>query len=145
MFKYFFSAQSLWQYTGLGLIRILVGAFMIYHGLEVFDQDKMNGYGKWLSDLHFSNPSIMAYLGKGTELVGGVFLALGFLTRLFLIPLIITMAVISFKMGHGKIFMDDQHPFLFILLFLVFFFTGPGRWSLDKIVFRKNEPRPMVS
>src|ERR1700730_9567507 len=145
MFRYFFSAQGLWQNTGLGLIRILVGAFMVYHGSEVFDQDKMNGYEKWLTDLHFPSPALMAYLGKGSEFVGGIFLTLGLFTRLAIIPLIITMAVICFGMGHGKIFMDDQHPFLFILLFLVFFFCGPGSWSLDKLIFKKNEPKFVVS
>jgi putative oxidoreductase len=143
--KYFFSAQGLWQDTGLGLLRIIVGALMVYHGLEVFNQDKMDGYAKWLNDLHFPAPALMAYLGKGSEFAGGVLLTLGFLTRLAIIPLIATMALICFGMGDGKFWMDDQHPFLFILLCLVFFFYGPGRFSLDKIVFKKKEPRLVVS
>ena len=143
--KYFFSAQGLYQQTGLGLIRILTGAFMAYHGWEVFDHDKMTGYQQWLTDLKFPAPALMAYLGKGSELAGGILLMLGFLTRLAIIPLITTMAIVCFGMGHGKIFMDDQHPFLFILLFLVFFFCGPGRYSLDKIIFKKNEPRLVTS
>ena len=141
MIKYFFSAQGLWQQTGLSLIRIIVGLFMTYHGLEVFMHDKMVGYEQWLHDLKFPAPALMAYLGKGSEFVGGIFLTLGLLTRVAIIPLIITMAIICFGMGHGKIWMDDQHPFLFILLFLVFFFYGPGWLSLDKIIFKKNEPR----
>ena len=143
--KYFFSTQGLYQQTGLGLIRILVGAFMIFHGWEVFDSDKMSGYSKWLTDLHFPAPVLMTYLGKGSEFVGGVLLTLGLLTRLAIIPIILTMATICFGMGKGKIFMDDQHPFLFILLCLVFFFCGPGRYSLDKIIFKKKEPRLVVS
>jgi putative oxidoreductase len=143
--KYFFSAQGMGQQTGLGLIRILTGLFMVYHGWEVFSADKMTGYQQWLTDLKFPSPALMAYLGKGSELVGGILLTLGLLTRLAVIPLIGTMAVICFGMGHGKIFMDDQHPFLFILLFLVFFFCGPGRYSLDKILFRKKEPRLQIS
>ena len=143
--KYFFSAQGMGQQTGLGLVRILVGAFMIYHGWEVFEQDKMAGYQQWLTDLKFPAPATMAYLGKGSEFVGGVFLALGLLTRLAIIPLIATMAVICFGMGKGRIFMDEQHPFLFILLFLVFFFCGPGRYSLDKLIFKNREPRLVIS
>ena len=117
----FFSSQGFWEQTGLSLIRILVGIFMVYHGWEVFRDDKMLGYQQWLTDLKFPSPAFMAYLGKGSEFVGGVLLTLGFLTRLAVIPLIITMAIICFGIGHGKIFMNDQHPFLFILLFLVFF------------------------
>ena len=118
---------------------------MVFHGWEVFDSDKMNGYSKWLSDLHFPAPVLMAYLGKGSEFAGGVFLTLGLLTRLAIIPIIATMCIICFGMGKGKIFMDDQHPFLFILLCLVFFFCGPGRYSLDKIIFRKKDPKLVVS
>jgi uncharacterized membrane protein YphA (DoxX/SURF4 family) len=141
----FFSSQGFWEQTGLSLIRIIVGVFMVYHGWEVFIDDKMLGYQQWLTDLKFPSPAFMAYLGKGSEFVGGVLLTLGFLTRLSVIPLIITMAVICFGIGHGKIFMDDQHPFLFILLFLVFFFYGPGWLSVDKIIFKRREPRLVVS
>src|SRR5688572_13823578 len=122
--KYFFSAQGMWQHTGLGLIRIIAGALMTYHGWEVFMEDKMNGYVQWLTDLHFPAPALMAYLGKGSEFAGGVFLTLGLLTRLAVIPLIITMAIICFGMSNGKFWMEDQHPFLFILLCFVFFFYG---------------------
>ena len=138
MLKRFFSPLPIWQETGLTLIRLVVGSFMIYHGFEVFDKQKMVDYTKWLSDLHFPSPLVMAYLGKGAELVAGIFLFLGFLTRLAIIPLAVTMLVICFGMGHGKIFMDDQHPFLFVLLFLVIFFTGPGKFSLDYIFFSKR-------
>jgi putative oxidoreductase len=40
--------------------------------------------------------------------------------------------------GAGKFYYEDQHPFIFALLALVFFFTGPVQWSLDKIVFNKK-------
>jgi len=143
--KYFFSAQGIGPETGIGIIRIVVGAFMIYHGWEVFKKDPMTGYGQWLNDLHFPAPLFMAYLGKGAELVGGIMLFLGLLTRLAVIPLVITMGVIAFGMGQGRVWADEQHPFLFILLCLVFFFFGPGRFSLDKILFKRKEPRLVVS
>jgi putative oxidoreductase len=40
-------------------------------------------------------------------------------------------------MGEGKIFTDSQHPFLFALLAAVFFFNGPGPWSLDYHFFKR--------
>jgi putative oxidoreductase len=51
-----------------------------------------------------------------------------------MLPLAITMLTVTFGMGHGKVFTDDQHPFLFVLLALAFFFTGPGKWSMDRII-----------
>jgi len=143
--KYFFSAQGIGQHTGIGIIRIIVGALMTYHGLEIFNAETMDGYVKRLSELHFPSHALLAYLGKGSELIGGVFLTLGLLTRLAIIPLIATMAIICFGMGSGRFWYEDQHPFLFILLCLVFFFYGPGRFSLDKIIFKTKEPKLVVS
>jgi putative oxidoreductase len=40
--------------------------------------------------------------------------------------------------GHGKVWYDDQNPFLFVLLGLIFIFTGPGNWSIDGLLFGKK-------
>jgi putative oxidoreductase len=135
MIKRFFSPDSLWLDSGLALIRIMVGLFMIYHGSEVFNRDMMSEYVKRLSDLHFQVPAFMAYIGKSTELITGILFVLGLFTRMAAVALIITMCIIAFGMGEGRIFMEEQHPFLFALLALVFFFTGAGRWSFDRILF----------
>jgi uncharacterized membrane protein YphA (DoxX/SURF4 family) len=134
MIKSLLTSKSIWE-NGLSLIRILTGIMIAYHGIETFDAEKMQNYTKWLTDLHFPSPQLMAYLGKGTEFFGGILLALGLFTRLAIIPLSMTMLAIPFFMGQGKIFMEDQHPFLFVLLFLVFFFNGAGKWSLDYRLF----------
>ena len=134
----FISANPLWFNGGLALIRIVTGSLMIYHGVEVFDADKIKGYEQWLYDLKFPSPLVMAYLGKGGELVCGVLLVLGLFTRFAALLLAIIMTTVCFGMGNGKLFTDDQHPFLFVLLSLLFFFTGPGKWSLDKVLFTKK-------
>jgi uncharacterized membrane protein YphA (DoxX/SURF4 family) len=134
MMKKLFSFQSLWLNNGLLLIRLITGAFMIFHGWEVFSADKMKGYIQWLTDLHFPVPAFMAYTGKTIELISGISLVAGLFTRFMMLPLAITMATVTFGMGHGKVFTDDQHPFLFVLLALAFFFTGPGKWSMDRII-----------
>jgi uncharacterized membrane protein YphA (DoxX/SURF4 family) len=127
--------KPIWFNGGLALIRVITGLFMAWHGWEVFDGNKMQEYTKWLTDLSFPSPSFMAYAGKVSELLSGVLLVLGLLTRLAVIPLAVTMTLICFGMGHGRIFTEDQHPFLFVLLAGVFFFAGPGKWSLDRLLF----------
>ena len=138
MIKRFFSADSIWQHEGLVLIRVAVGVFMMYHGWEVFDKDKMSEYAKWLAEMKFTSPVLMAYLGKGSELLSGLFITIGLFTRIAIIPLMVTMLIICFGLGKGRIFMEDQHPFLFILLSLVFFFTGAGKWSADYLLFSRT-------
>jgi putative oxidoreductase len=142
MLKHFFSWKPLWQEAGLTFIRILVGAFMIYHGSEVFSKELMDGYVKWLTDIKFPSPVLLSYLGKGIEFAAGIFFTVGLFTRLAIIPLIITMLIIAFGMGKGKIFYEDQHPFNFVLLFLVTFFAGPGKFSLDYYLFGKKKDQP---
>lgn len=136
----FLSPYAFWQDGALAVARMTVGLFMIYHGWEIFDTAKMNEYGRWMTDLHFPRPSTMAYLGKGAELVSGVLLFLGLATRLAAVVLAVTMAAIAFTMGKGRVFMEDQHPFLFVVLAFLFFFTGPGKWSLDRVLFGAQRP-----
>lgn len=140
MVKRLLSPHGLWYHEGLALVRITTGILMIYHGYEVFMGDKMDGYQQWLTDLKFPSPAFMAYLGKGAELVGGILLTFGLFTRFAAILLAITMAVVCFGMGDGKFLTNDQHPFLFVLISLLFFFTGAGKYSLDYLFFNNTNP-----
>src|SRR5882724_3735623 len=128
--KNFFSPSPIWQQSGLGLIRIIIGGFLIYHGWEVFDADKMREYASWDSFKNSSSGLFMVYMGKISELLGGIMLALGCFTRLACIIVIVTMSYIAFSLGHGKIWYEDQYPFLFVMLGFVFIFSGPGKWSV---------------
>jgi len=126
-----------WQASGLAIIRIVTGLFMVYHGWEVFDVETMKGYTTWDQFKNHSNPSLMVYTGKIAELIAGLLLAFGFLTRIAAIVIAGTMLYVSLFVGHGKIWYEDQHPFLFVLLGLVFFFTGSIKWGLDNVLFKK--------
>ena len=131
----FFSSSPLGQTIGLTLIRCVLGAFLIYHGCEIFSESKINGYLEW-DVFKGSNGKLLVMTGKASELIAGIFLVLGFLTRVASILIIATMIYITFFLGHGKIWYEDQYPFLFILLALVFFFTGAGRVSLDNLLLK---------
>jgi len=127
----FFSAAPLMQPQGLALVRIIVGLFMIYHGIEVFNKETMAGYSTWKQFSNTSFALVLVYIGKSAELLAGILLTIGLFTRIASLVLIVTMLYIAFFVGNGKVWYEDQHPFLFALLGLVFIFTGPGKWSLD--------------
>ena len=134
----FFSPSPIWQNNGLALVRIIIGASLIYHGSEMFDTIAMKEYFKW--DM-FNDPTfgkIWAYSGKVAELLAGILFLLGLFTRVACIIVMGTMLYISFFVGHGKIWYEDQYPFLFVLLGLIFFFTGPGAISLDRSLFKNK-------
>jgi putative oxidoreductase len=133
----FLSSSPLKLNTGLAIVRIIVGLLLLYHGLEVFNPELMNGYADW--DM-FKGPAakFIVYAGKSAELIAGIFLSLGLLTRACAIVIIGTFLYITFFVGHGRFWYEDQHPFLFALFGLLFLFSGPGAWSLDVIIFKKK-------
>jgi putative oxidoreductase len=134
----FFSPNSMMQENGIAFIRILIGIFLIYHGCEIFDAAKMREYAEWEMFKKNSNSSFMPYLGKAAELIAGFMLAIGLFTRIACLMIIGTMLYIAFIIGNGKIWYEDQYPFLFVLFALVFIFTGSGNFSIDKIIFKKK-------
>jgi putative oxidoreductase len=133
--KKLFSAQPFGMDNVLLILRIIIGFFLVIHGKEVFDAAKMDEYTKWDT---FKTSGIMAYLGKGAEFVAGVLMILGLFTRLACLITIGTFAYITFFIGNGKFWMDDQHPFMFVLFGVLFFFTGPGAASLDGVLFKRR-------
>lgn len=133
--KKIFSSEPILQTEALAFIRVVTGLLMAFHGWEVFDATKIQEYSQWDSFKQYSNPLFMAYLGKGSELVGGVLLTIGLFTRMSALLLVGTMLYISFKVGGGRFWYEDQHPFLFVLLAFLYLFVGGGRYSLDKRIF----------
>lgn len=134
----FFSSGPLWQTTGLTLVRLFVGAFLIYHGWEIFSEATINKYLQW-DQFRNSNGKLMVYSGKALELIAGILFVLGLFTRIASLIIIGVMCYIVFFLGKGNIWYDDQHPFLFVLLALVFFFTGGGRISVENLLFKKHK------
>jgi putative oxidoreductase len=138
----FFSAEPVRLSWGIALVRIITGSFLLFHGWECFDAEKMKMYTGWFVDRHYANPAAWAYAGKIAELLAGAGFILGFLTRLAALGSIAAFAGIIFLLGDkGKIFESDQHPFLFILISVLFLFTGPGALSLDGIFFKTKKRR----
>jgi uncharacterized membrane protein YphA (DoxX/SURF4 family) len=117
---------------------MVTGLLVAFHGLEVFKPEVMRGYIGWDSIKHLPAPLLMVYIGKGGELLAGLLLAAGLFTRMAALFICIDMLFICFKVAEGRFWYEDQHPFLFVLLALVFFFTGPIAFSLDQRLFKQR-------
>jgi putative oxidoreductase len=129
----FFSPAPLGGDTSLGIIRIVVGLLMVYHGKEVFQPELMKSYMEW-DQFKTADGAFRVYAGKSAELVAGISLCLGLYTRLGGLLLAGTLGFITFFVGNGRFWYEDQHPFLFALFGILFVFMGPGRFSLDAII-----------
>jgi uncharacterized membrane protein YphA (DoxX/SURF4 family) len=97
----------------------------------------MMEYASWDLFKNTFSPSFLVYTGKSAELVAGFLLFVGLATRVAAIIVMITFIYISFFVGHGKVWYDDQHPFMFVLIAIVFLVTGPGAWSMDELLFQQ--------
>lgn len=136
MLKKIFSAEPVWE-NGIIFVRIVTAAMIIPHGWEIFDPKQMADMKNLLHDVHFPLPDLMGYVAKCTEIAGGVLLAVGLFTRIITVLLMICMFVVTWLMGGGSPFVSETSS-LFFLIFLVFFFQGPGKWSLDSVWFSKK-------
>ena len=135
--KRFFSPSPLWLNNGVAVIRMIIGLLLIYHGQEVFNPELMKGYTEW--DV-FKGPfgKIMVYIGKSTELLSGVLIFFGLLTRVGALLVMGALSYVTFFVGQGRFWYEEQHPFMFVLFGLLLLFTGPGAWSVDAFIFKKK-------
>jgi putative oxidoreductase len=135
--KTFFSSSPIQLPKALATVRIVVGLMIAYHGFEIFNHEIMQGYLTW--DI-FKHPTgkTLVYVGKSGEFVAGILLVLGLFTRVGALLLIGTLSYITFIIGQGRFWYEDQHPFLFVLFGVLFLFAGPGAWSLDEKFFNKE-------
>ena len=115
-------------------VRIFFGALFFMHGL-----DKMMNF----SQLSQTFPSV---LGLGSymtlmlsifcEFACSIFLIVGMLTRIVLIPMIASMAVAFFDI-HDGFMPEGELSLIYLIVFIVLFITGPGRYSADYLIDRK--------
>lgn len=134
------SAEPLWL-NFIAFTRPISGALIAYAGLSLFDTEMLKSDINYFSnDLQFPLPTLMVYIARSTEFFGGIMLAIGLLTRPISLLLSFTMFIATFTANKGNIFSEGgyQSTALFIL-FVLYFFIGGGKYSLDYLIFNKQE------
>ena len=84
----------------------------------------------------------MLIVGGWIELVGGLLIAVGLLTRLAAFICSGTMAVAYFMVhaphGFFPLLNQGEKAVFYCWLFLFVFFYGAGRWSIDALIFNRG-------
>ncbi len=117
------------------LLRLIVGGLFVYYGwLKLASYDQIL---PMFGDIIGIGPKLSFNLVIFAELFCGFFVLIGFVTRLSIIPIFITMAVAYF-IAHAKDpFTAKQISLLYLLLCLPLFVLGSGKYSVDKLLFKK--------
>ena len=83
-------------------------------------------------------PAVSLQLAIFAEFFCAILLGLGFLTRIALITLIITMGIIVFIVHINDPWVNLELPVSYLISFLFLLFTGPGKYSIDNQMVREN-------
>jgi putative oxidoreductase len=122
---------------GLLVLRVVVGAAFMFHGWP-----KIQNATAWMGPDAPVPPALQA-AAAAAEFVGGAALIIGLLTRFAGLALAITMAVAA-----GMVHISKGDPFVgkpgesswelaavYFACALLFLLAGPGRFSLDALLF----------
>ncbi len=121
------------------LVRALFGIMLMTHGFQ-----KISHFSTMVQS--FPDPS--GIMGSGLALTLAIFAELfcaaafviGFLYRLSMIPMIVTMAVAFFGV-HGGSVSGGELAFLYLITFIIMYIAGPGRYSVDTYLFSSTPHR----
>lgn len=121
---------------GMGLLRVFTGLAIAFgHGLHKLPPSE--GFINGVADLGFPLPGVFGWLASISEFFGGIFLALGLLTRPSSIFLTITMVVAAFLRHADDPYSVKEKPILFMMIFILYFLAGPGKYSIDQLLKKK--------
>ena len=123
------------QYCRDRVISLLLLALRLFFGILFFSHglDKMINF----NELSYTYPSVLGFGSYMTLMVSifcefacSLFLIAGLLVRITVIPMIASMAVAFFDI-HDGMFPAGELSLIYMILFVILYITGPGRYSVD--------------
>lgn len=128
----------------LFLVRIAVGLIFILAAVRKFTEPEEMGPGRF-EGLGFAWPEFWAYWVGFWELLGGVLVLIGLLTRAAAIPLAVTMVFAIWltkvpRFGEEELVLilhASRLDFAMLLCALFLMFAGGGRFAVDRVLEKK--------
>ena len=144
-----------WMATEAGaavlLVRLLAGGVFLSEGIQKFLYPLELGTGRFIK-IGIPAPDLMAPFVGVVEIVCGVLLIAGLLTRLAAVPLIVDIAVaiwttkipIFMKQGFWAMAHEARTDWCMLLGSVFLVLTGAGAWSIDAKLATRHPPRQHV-
>lgn len=123
-------------------LRLLPGVVMTAHGLQKLSAGPSSFGSTMLADLGVPAPVLFGYVVTFVELVGGILLLVGLLSRLASLALafnlLVALLLVKTKIGliapMGAGMPGAELDLSLLAAFLGVLFIGPGRFSLDHLL-----------
>lgn len=131
--------QSRLTTTAVTVLRVILGFLFAAHGWQKFNEWTIAGTQAAFAQMGVPAANVSAPLIAGLELIGGIALILGVLTRVVAALLVIDMLGAFFIVHAAAGVFVDKGGYELVLLLgaaaLAFALTGAGRISVDRAVF----------
>jgi len=141
------------------LLRLMVGGVFLWEGVLKFVYTNQ-GVGRF-TKLGFPFPRFTATADGWFEIIGGILLLSGFLTRLIAAPFIIEMVVamastkiplylgtsplplppVPPQVGFWAVLHEIRSEYAQLMTCAFLLLAGPGRWSIDALFARRHKAR----
>lgn len=119
--------------AGLALLRIFAGVALAFaHGIGKVPPSE--GLITGVANLGFPIPIVFAWAAGLSEFLGGILLALGFLTRISSFFIACTMLTALIGVHGADPFQKQELAFLYFFIAVAFLLKGAGDWSIDSFL-----------
>ena len=115
-------------------LRVFFGIMFFAHGL-----DKLANF----NELSQTFPNVLGFGSYMSLMVSifcefccSLFLITGLMVRITVIPMIVSMAVAFFDVHDGML-PQGELALIYLIMFLILYITGPGRFSIDFLIDKK--------
>jgi putative oxidoreductase len=128
---------------GLTILRVVVGAIFVAHGVQKFFLFGIPAVAEGFAQSGIVMPAVMAPFITLVELLGGIALVAGLLTRLAALGTAFTMlGAISLVHIQNGFFNPNgfEYPAALLAASVAIVLMGPGNLSLDAVIARRMEP-----
>jgi putative oxidoreductase len=127
------------------IVRLVVGLIFLSEGLQKYLFPDLLGTGRFLK-IGFTSPEFWAYFTGTFEIVCGLLVLAGLVTRIATIPLLTVMAVafvttkwpILIEKGIWPMAHEYRTDFAMSLLLIFLLISGGGGWSVDSLISRRS-------